>query len=306
MQKFYKYSRNVTTIKKYGNNFIRIQTMNVQRTPFTSSDIEDFERLDKLFTKATKNYIYGCDINTTPEYINQQISNRNDNRLHLNKSLDSIIRLEESIIRSRRMVFEYAMSNEWQFFCTFTIDSKKFDRYSLDVYHKAFSHWLRDYFRRKLGYDVQYILIPEQHKDGAWHEHGLFFNFPFSELKEFQLSDGKLPPYILKKIRKGEKIYNCPAYAKKFGFCTFEPVRSSEACAKYITKYITKDIARSSHDKGHKLYYVSRKLKKAENIAIGKYKGVPFYDYENDYGAYATFAYSDDFAKILEDKIEKM
>ena len=54
------------------------------------------------------------------------------------------------------------------------------------------------------------------------------------------------------------------------------------------------------------MYYVSRKLKKAENIAIGKYKGVPFYDFENDYGAYATFAYSDDFAKILEDKIEKM
>ena len=46
MQKFYKYSRNVTTIKKYGNNFIRVQTMNVQRTPFTSCDFEDFERID--------------------------------------------------------------------------------------------------------------------------------------------------------------------------------------------------------------------------------------------------------------------
>ena len=111
MQKLYKYSRNVTTIKKYGNNFIRVQTMNVQRTPFTSSDIEDFERIDKLFSKATKNHIYGCDINTTSEYINQQIANRNANRLHLNKSIDSIIRFEESIIRSRRMVFEYAMSN---------------------------------------------------------------------------------------------------------------------------------------------------------------------------------------------------
>jgi hypothetical protein len=133
MQKFYKYSRNVTTIKKYGNNFIRVQTMNVQRTPFTSSDIEDFDRIDKVFTNATKNYIYGCDINTTSEYINQQIANRNANRLHLNKSIDSIIRFEESIIRSRRMVFEYAMSNEWQFFCTFTIDCTKFDRYSLDV-----------------------------------------------------------------------------------------------------------------------------------------------------------------------------
>lgn len=302
MQKFYKYSRNVTTIKKYGNNFLCMQTMNVQRTPFTSSEIDDVERTDYLFSSATKKHIYGCDINTTSDYI----VNQKEKRLHLNKSLDSIIRLEESIIRSRRMVFEYAMSNDWQFFCTFTIDCTKYDRYSLDVYHKAFSQWLRDYFRKKLGYDVQYILIPEQHKDGAWHEHGLFFNFPLSELQEFKLSDGKLPPYIIKKISKGEKIYNCPAYQKKFGFCTFEPVRSSEACAKYVTKYITKDIARSSHDKGHKLYYVSRKLKKAENIAIGTYKGVPFYDYENDYGSYATFVYSDDFAKILENKIEKM
>lgn len=292
MTKFYKYSRNVTTVKKYGNNYLRIQTMNVQRTPFTSSDDEDYKRIELIKSKSQK---VDDELQFSDLYDVPQLNADNCN-----------LRLDESIIRSRRLVFEYAMSNEWQFFCTFTIDCTKYDRYSLDVYHKAFSQWLRDYFRKKLGYDVQYILIPEQHKDGAWHEHGLFFNFPLSELHEFKLSDGKLPPYIIKKISKGETIYNCSAYQKKFGFCTFEPVRSSEACAKYITKYITKDIAISSHEKGHKLYYVSRKLQKAENIAIGSYKGVPFYDFENQFGSYATFAYSEEFARLLENKIEKM
>lgn len=292
MTKFYKYSRNVTTVKKYGNNYLRIQTMNVQRTPFTSSDDEDYKRIELIKSKSQK---VDDELQYSDLYDVPQLNADNCN-----------LRLDESIIRSRRLVFEYAMSNQWQFFCTFTINQKKYNRYMLDEYHKAFSQWLRDYFRKKLGYDVQYILIPEQHKDGAWHEHGLFFNFPLSELQEFKLTDGKLPAYIIKKISRGEKIYNCPAYSKKFGFCTFEAVRSSEACAKYITKYITKDIAISSHEKGHKLYYVSRKLMKAENIAIGSYKGVPFYDFENQYGSYSTFAYSEEFARLLENKIEKM
>ena len=292
MAKFYKYSRNVTTVKKYGNNYLRIQTMNVQRTPFTSSDDEDYNRIELIKSKSQK---VDDELQYSDLYDVPQLNSDNCN-----------FRLDESIIRSRRLVFEYAMSNDWQFFCTFTINQKKYNRYMLDEYHKAFSQWLRDYFRKKLGYDVQYILIPEQHKDGAWHEHGLFFNFPHSELQEFKLTADKLPAYIITKIARGEKIYNCPAYSKKFGFCTFEPVRSSEACAKYITKYITKDIAISSHEKGHKLYYVSRKLMKAENIAIGSYKGVPFYDYENQYGSFATFSYSEEFARLLENKIEKM
>lgn len=279
MDKFYKYKTNVTTIKKYGENYVKLQTMNVQRTPFTeheNSDIDNFSRLTNnksVPKKITKDY---------------------------NK-----IRLEESIIRTRRLIFEYAISNNWDYFCTFTIDKSKYDRFDLNYYHKSFSQWIRDYFRKKLRCDVQYILIPEQHKDGAWHEHGLFKNIPLSELSVFDYNS-KLPYYIRDKISKNEKIYNCPAYLKKFGFCTFEPVRNSEACAKYITKYITKDIVNSSIDFGNKLYYVSRNLKKAENICIGEYNGVPFYDFVNDYCKMSTFSYSDEFLKTLVSKIIKL
>ena len=299
MKKFSPYMTNVTTIKRYGDNFLRLQTMNVQRTPFTeheNSDYNNFENVHKF-----DNFVYDVDIFTSSEELNNKIQKKQSCK----RDSKSNVRLEESIIRTRRLVFEYAMSNNWQYFCTFTIDKNKYNRYNLNEYHKAFSHWLRNYFRRKLGYDVQYILIPEEHEDGAWHEHGLFTNFPLSELVEFKTTDN-IPRKLKKRIEDGHKMYNCPAYAKKFGYCTFEPVRNSEACAKYVTKYITKDIVNSSIETGHKLYYVSRKLKKAENIAIGTYNGVPFYDFENEYCRMATFAYSEEFAKVLENKIEKL
>lgn len=57
MQKFYKYSRNVTTIKKYGNNFIRVQTMNVQRNRADQLDLlELILALNEV--QVTQNIIY--------------------------------------------------------------------------------------------------------------------------------------------------------------------------------------------------------------------------------------------------------
>lgn len=307
LKKYYGYAENVTTIKKYGDNFLRVQTMNRQRLPCTEHQDSDFIHNEDL--KRQLHIVDSVDdIPTLNEEYNKFLERHfqsNQNNEFIKKEKDNNVRLEESIIRTRRNVFEYAMSNEWQYFCTFTIDKNKYDRYNLNEYHKAFSQWLRDYFRKKLGFDVQYILIPEEHEDGAWHEHGLFTNFPLSELVEFKTTDN-IPRKLKKRIEEGHKMYNCPAYAKKFGYCTFELVRNSEACAKYVTKYITKDIVNSSIETGHKLYYVSRKLKKAENIAVGTYQGVPFYDFENEYCRMATFAYSEDFAKLLESKIEKM
>lgn len=304
VKKYTKYYHNVSTVKRYGNNFIKLQTMNVQRTPGTQFEDIEQEQLERIRDKTQK---YDVDINTPSAEVYKIIHNNDLEPLLSNISNKNVnstnVRYEESLIRSKRLVFEYAMSNDWQYFCTFTIDKNKYDRYDLNEYHKSFSHWLRNYFRRQLKYDVQYILIPEQHQDGAWHEHGLFSNFPLSELKAFQY-DKKLPLYIKNKIADGNTIYDCPKYREKFGFCTFEPVRSSEACAKYITKYITKDIFNSSIESGHKLYYASRKLKRAEIVATGIYDGIPFYDYENQYCKMATFKYSDEFLNTIKSKIE--
>lgn len=301
--KSYKYTYGLTTLRKYGNNFLKLTTMNVQRTPHTESpnkgelnytfeldpftgeydkvyNLEVFERLEK---KAEKER----------EYKNKPLSEK--------ASIDNK-KMVESLLRSKRVVFEYAFSNDWQYFATFTIDKTKFDRYNLNEYHDKFSHWLRNYFRRKYGENVQYLCIPEMHKDGAWHEHALISGISEQHLELFQLDDN-LPKYINDKLKNNEKIYNCPAYQKKFGFCTFEPVRSSEACAKYITKYITKDLEKSVSKLNAKIYYASRGIKKAEVIKCGYYDNY-IEDFKNCYCKQGTFAYDDELLEKLKDKIK--
>ncbi|MEE1124857.1 MAG: hypothetical protein U0L18_02830 [Acutalibacteraceae bacterium] len=299
-----KYTYNLTTVKKYGNNFIGLSTMNVQRTPGSEVSDKDYQINKRAndFTMEVDPWtgkvepVWGSD---TFERMLENLKRRQERE----KNKGDYKKMIESLIRSKRMVFEYAFSNEWDYFATFTIDPQKFDRYNLNEYHKKFSHWLRNYFRRKFGENVQYLCIPEQHKDGAWHEHALIKGISKQHLELFKLSDD-IPKYIRDKLTAGEEIYNCPMYMKKFGWCTFEPVRNSEACAKYITKYITKDMLKSVTDYGAKIYYASRGINKAEVIAIGHYDGNYIEDFSNDYCRKAMFAYDDNFMQLVKGKIK--
>ncbi|MGO5078073.1 rolling circle replication-associated protein [Oscillospiraceae bacterium LCP25S3_E3] len=298
-----KFVYNFTTVKKYGENYIKLITMNVQRTPNTEISNKDFLSYKRAtdFTifvdpwSGDKDKLWGVD--TFVRY--DKLINR---RLQHEKGKNDK-KLIESLIRSKRNVFEYAYSNDWDYFATFTIDKNKYDRFDLNKYHTAFSQFLRDYFRKKFGENVQYICIPEQHANGAWHEHALISGISEKHFELFNVNDN-LPTYILDKLAKGEKIYNLPAYASRFGFCTFEPVRSSEACAKYITKYITKDMSKSVSAYGAKMYYASRGIKKAEIIKQGYYNGNYIADFVNDYCKQATFAYDDDFVNLVLDKFK--
>lgn len=68
-----------------------------------------------------------------------RISGLESNRKILSKSSqNSINRLSNSISRSRSRVWELAMCNPWQYWCTFTTDEKKIDRFNLDTYQKNF------------------------------------------------------------------------------------------------------------------------------------------------------------------------
>lgn len=89
----------------------------------------------------------------------------------------------------------------------------------------------------------------------------------------------------------------------RFGWCTFEPVRSSEACAKYITKYITEDMYRSVTKYGAKTYYNSRGIEKAEIIKRGYYCDY-IEDFSNEYCKKAMFAYDEEFLELVKNKIK--
>ena len=132
-------------------------------------------------------------------------------------------KLSNNISRAKSLIFEYAFCNS---------------------YVKALGKFINNY-NTNYHSKIFYLLIPEQHKDGAWHMHGLI--------------SGILPKHLV--INKNGYL-DFSLYSKKFGYCSLSPLKSHEAVSKYITKYVTKDL--SSMALGQRLYYCSKGLKKSE------------------------------------------
>lgn len=177
-------------------------------------------------------------------------------------------RLRNSISRARSKVFEYAMCNDFDYFVTLTLDKNKLDRYDLKEFIKKLGQFIRD-MRKKYKSDIQYLLIPEMHKDGAWHMHGLMKGIPEEHLTINEYN------YL-----------TWEDYVNRFGYISISKVQDKLACSKYITKYITKDFGQGI-DKGSKLYYASRGLKTAKKIKEGILSEIEIlsinWQYENEY-----------------------
>lgn len=167
-------------------------------------------------------------------------------------------KLDNSFSRARSMVLQYALCNPWDYFFTGTLDQRLADRYNLDRYAKRLMQFIRDK-RKKYNASFQVLLVPELHQDGAWHIHGLIYGLPASALRPFRY------PEPQKLIDGG--FLNWPDYQRAFGFCSLAPIRDRVATAYYVTKYISKDVARRAGDVGKHLYFHSRPLKRAEKAS---------------------------------------
>lgn len=160
-------------------------------------------------------------------------------------------KLEENIIRARSKIFELAFCNPWELFITLTIDGSKYDRYNLKRYHRDLAQWLRDY-NKKYSIKIKYLLIPEMHEDDAWHMHGFLMGLPIEHL---EINDNGYLDWI--------------AYKEKFGYCSIDRIRNHEAVAKYVTKYISKELADCVKELNAHMYYASQGLKRAVEIKRG-------------------------------------
>lgn len=180
-------------------------------------------------------------------------------------------KLDNNICRARTRIFEYAICNEFDYFVTLTLNKQYLDRYDLKEYIKKLGQFIRDY-RKKYNADIQYLLIPEKHTDGAWHMHGLMKGIPKEHLS--------LNKYGYKDWEE---------YSKRFGYISIDEVKNEIAVSKYITKYISKsiDTGRGVTEKESKLYYCSRGLKKPIKIHEGTLTSYQlnniYFDFENDY-----------------------
>lgn len=211
-------------------------------------------------------------------------------------------KLEASLSRTKSRVTELALCNPWEYFVTLTLSPEKYNRNDLPTFKKNLSKFLNN-LRFRYGWAIKYLLIPEQHKDGAWHMHGLFMGIPKSELTLFSLHD-HLPMRVLRMLGEGRQIMNWKRYAESFGYVTCEPIRNLEATAKYITKYITKDLVSSQVGLNKKLYLCSQGLNRAETICRGHIVNDFQPDFCNDYVAIKTFKTEEEALALFVDDNE--
>ena len=180
---------------------------------------------------------------------------------------DHEVKLEQSISRARSRIFELALCNPWDYFVTLTLDPAKYDRHDLPAFRRDLSQWIRNQ-RRLHGCDFRYLLIPELHRDGAWHMHGLVSGLRVSAL-EFN-ANGYL---------------DYPPYRDRFGYLSLGPVRNLEAVSRYVTKYVSKDLAARKDELGAHLFYASRGLSQAETLDRGDFSPPPDFrwSFQNDW-----------------------
>lgn len=166
-----------------------------------------------------------------------------------------------SLNRTKQSIYELAYNNKWDWFITFTF-SDPVDRYLYDICTKRVRKWL-DHLKARKCPNLKYLIVPEQHKDGAWHIHGLLANCDGMEMVDsgrvslnkkayFRTADNAMYPWI----------YNVSGWS--FGFSTAIPIGSApednaKMCS-YMCKYITKELCTGLKNK--RRYFASKNCKK--------------------------------------------
>lgn len=188
------------------------------------------------------------------------LSNTTEKEKDLNeKELEKM----REIWKIKTKIKDYVLCNDFNTFWTLTFNS---DRYDYDNAFEKLSKWLRK-MRDKYG-KFRYIVIPEIHKDGAIHFHGVFGGFK-----------GPLVDSGVK--HRNVTVFNCNDW--QYGFTTITRMRNKEKCASYVTKYFTKQMQETIVKKGQKKYWLSKGLEKpAVTYSADDLSGNLQPSYEND------------------------
>ncbi len=131
--------------------------------------------------------------------------------------------MERSQRRARSKVRRLALANEFRWFVTLTLSPEQIDRYDGDEIVRRLGRWCDNMVRR---HGLRYILVPERHKDGAFHFHG-FFSDAVRVTDSGHTDD------------HGRKIYNLPQWTLGFT-AAMELYGEYPAAVAYVCKYIGK------------------------------------------------------------------
>lgn len=170
--------------------------------------------------------------------------------------------------RIKKRIRHYMLCNDFDLFWTLTFDSEKINSYDYLVVKAKIRAWLKGQ-REKHG-KFSYLFIPELHKSGRLHFHGVTGGFSPTLTKARNIKTGRLVK------KNGKQVYNADSYY--LGFSTVTQIDSSEKVANYITKYITKELLAIPFGYKQPKYFSSRGLVKPivsyENLERNYFEGL--------------------------------
>lgn len=166
--------------------------------------------------------------------------------------------------RARAAVRDLALSNDFRYFVTLTLDPEKINRYDEREVTRKLNTWLDNAVRRQ---GLKYVLVAERHKDGAIHFHG-FFNDVLEIVDSGTVirAEGGRPrkPRSARQraawlAEGGHVVFNLPRWS--WGFTTaVELYGKRSAAVGYVCKYIAKE----QEKVGGRWYYSGGALRRPE------------------------------------------
>ena len=172
--------------------------------------------------------------------------------------------LERARRRARAAVADLGRANRFRYFVTLTLDAAKIDRHGDGITVRELRRWLSHQVQRR---GLVYVLVPERHKDGAIHFHGLVNDaLELADSGTVKRAGGGKPRKPRSRAEKaawiaegGQVVYNAPGW--KYGFSTaLELSGDYHKAVAYVCKYIGKD----SEKIGGRWYYSGGDLKRPE------------------------------------------
>ncbi len=149
--------------------------------------------------------------------------------------------LVDSLKRTKTRLADLAICNDFDLFVTFTLncracvpkcdnnlctcDKATCKRYDFDYAIRTVKGWYNNMIKRYGRFP--YVQVMELHKDGGYHFHALFKDYP-----------GKL--ILWKKGKDGRPVYNLPSYRK--GWSTAKKIYDIGGTSSYVRKYIEKEM----------------------------------------------------------------
>lgn len=166
--------------------------------------------------------------------------------------------------RARAAVSDLGRANEFKYFVTLTLDAERIDRYDEAITGKQLRRWLSHQVQRR---DLAYVLVPEHHKDGAIHFHGLVNDalemVDSGTIKRAAGGKPKRPRSARERLEwiaeGGEVVYNVPGW--KYGFSSALKLKGDyRKAVAYVCKYIGKE----SEKIGGRWYFSGGSLRRPE------------------------------------------